>query len=84
MFLIKFVFYIQKLLLPKMEAHFLSSEYKNALTVSVTDGEIDVKQNGNPFLNHKSSFIKKNDFKFLVIGTAKGTGGMWTIKGVKS
>ena len=68
----------------KAQYYFLSPEYRNALTVNVTDGEIDVKQNGNAFLNHKSSFIKKNDFKFLVIGTAKGTGGMWTIKGVKS
>ena len=52
--------------------------------MNVTDGEIDVRQNGNPFLNHKSPFLKKNDFKFLVVGTAKGTGGKWTIKGVRA
>ena len=62
----------------------LSPYYRNAVTVKLTDGEIDVKQNGNPLLNHKSSFIKKNDFKFFVIGATKGVGGMWSIKGVKT
>ena len=62
----------------------MSPTYRKAITVNVTDGEIDVRQNGNPFLNHKSPFLKKNDFKFLVVGTAKGTGGKWTIKGVRA
>ena len=61
----------------------MSFDDRKAITVKVTDGEIDVKENGNPLLNHKSSFIKKNDFKFLVVGTNKGSGGTWIIKGVK-
>ena len=60
----------------------LSFDDRKAITVKVTDGEIDVKENGNPLISHKSSFINKNNFKFLVMGTAIGAGGTWAIKGV--
>ena len=58
--------------------------WRSGLSVKITDGEIDIKSNGKPLLNHKSSFIKKSDFKCLVVGTKNGTGGKWTIKAVKT
>ena len=58
--------------------------WRSGLSFRITDGEIDVKQNGQPLINHKSSFIKKNDFKYLVVGTKNGSGGKWTVKAVKT
>ena len=58
--------------------------WRSELSFRITDGEIDVKQNGKPLINHKSSFIKKNDFKYLVVGTKNGSGGKWTVKAVKT